>query len=165
MERERLLWKYSSKHYSITTKKKIYFHTIRIFKQAKDDEMVRDLFKSMLSKFSNHKSVYIKYGIYLFRSDKAAEAREILKKGLKSLPQRKHIPIISKFAQLEYHFGQVEVGRSMFEDLISTYPKRIDIHTIYIDQEKRLGNVEKIRALYDRVTSLHLSTKKNEIFV
>jgi len=153
---------YGSIQASITVydQKKNLFHTIHIFKQAKDDEMVHELFKSLLSKFSTYKSDYIKYGIYLFRSDKSVEAREVLKRALKSLPQRKHIPIISKFGQLEYHFGQVEVARSMFEDLISTFPKRIDIHQIYIDQEKRLGNVEKIRALYDRVTSLSLSTKK-----
>jgi len=31
---------------------------------------------------------------------------------------------------------------------------------MYIDQESRLGNLEKIRGLYERVTSLQLSVKK-----
>jgi len=141
-------------------KKQIYTQAIRIFRLAKDDQMVRELFKSLTSKFKTNKSVWIKFAIYLYRTDKPAEARDVLKRSLKCLPQRKHILTISKFAQLEYQFGQVEVARTMFEDLLSTYPKRIDIYIMYIDQETRLGDADKIRVLYERVTSLRLSVKK-----
>lgn len=44
------------------------------------------------------------------------------------------IETISKFAQLEYQIGNPMKGRTMFEELLSTYPKKIDLWTVYIDQ-------------------------------
>jgi len=49
------LWQYLSKLLNITTENK--FQAIQIFKQAKDDEMVRELFKSLISKFKTTKSL------------------------------------------------------------------------------------------------------------
>lgn len=53
---------------------------------------------------------------------------------------------INKFAQLEYKIGDPERGRTMFEGIISNYPKKIDIWSVYIDMEiKYISDVEVIR--------------------
>lgn len=54
--------------------------------------------------------------------------------------------LISKFSQLEYKYGEAERGRTMFESLLSTYPKRVDIWSVYIDMVlKSGGGVAKAR--------------------
>jgi len=83
---------------------------------------------------------------------------------LQSLPKRKHVGVISKFAQLEFRFGTVERGRTIFEDLLATYPKRIDIWSVYLDQETKHNDIDKIRMLYDKITSMNLATKKMKYF-
>ena len=56
------------------------------------------------------------------------------------LPRRKHVATIIKFALFEYkHCDSPELGRTMFEGLISSEPKRIDIWNVYIDQEASSG--------------------------
>lgn len=43
--------------------------------------------------------------------------------------------VIGKFAKLEYQYGEPERGSSLFEGLLSSYRKRIDLWAIYIDYE------------------------------
>ena len=82
--------------------------------------------------------------------------------------------ITSKFAQLEYKSasGSVERGRTLFEGLMSMYPKRVDLWDIYLDMEiSRLGTLDdkqeaigQIRQRFERVTSTNLSQKKMKHF-
>ena len=53
--------------------------------------------------------------------------------------------IISKFAQFEFKFGDPERGRTMFESLLSSYPKRVDLWSVYIDMMTKTGKVDIVR--------------------
>ena len=55
------------------------------------------------------------------------------------------IKAISKFAQMEFKFGEVERGRTIFEGIMSNYPKRADLWNIYCDMEERVGELPVIR--------------------
>jgi len=103
-------------------RKQIYLHTVAIFIQSRNDERATELFKTMAEKFKGSKQIWVKFGIYLYRSGKAEEARKIMKRSLLNLPHKKHVEVISKFAQLEFSFGEAEIGRSLFENLLTTYP-------------------------------------------
>eukprot|EP01127_Copromyxa_protea_P015153 TRINITY_DN4315_c0_g1_i2.p1 TRINITY_DN4315_c0_g1~~TRINITY_DN4315_c0_g1_i2.p1 ORF type:complete len:1841 (+),score=598.44 TRINITY_DN4315_c0_g1_i2:315-5837(+) len=140
--------------------KQIYGQLIKMYSRANDNANVEEMYKILTTKHKQSKGAWVQYGIWLFRQNKEKAARDLLKKALISLPQRKHVETISKFAQLEYQFGKPEIGRTVFEDLLGTYAKRIDLWCIYIDQETKLGNDDKIRELYERAVSLALSSKK-----
>lgn len=61
--------------------------------------------------------------------------------------------LISKFGMLEFKYGQPENGRTMFEGIVSNYPKRMDIWSIYMDMEVKYGgkqNVQQARHLFER---------------
>jgi len=96
----------------------------------------------------------------LLKQDREKESRALLTRALQCLEKRKHLETISKFAQIEYKFGKPEIGRTMFEDLISSYPKRLNIWTVFIDQEEKAGNISNVRDLYARAVCLNFSTKK-----
>lgn len=53
--------------------------------------------------------------------------------------------MISKFAQLEFKHGFPERGRTLFEGILSNYPKRVDIWNIYVDMETKVGDTEIMR--------------------
>ena len=55
------------------------------------------------------------------------------------------VDIISKFAQYEFRYGEPERGRTMFESLLSSYPRRVDLWSVYVDMLTRLGDKEKVR--------------------
>jgi len=47
------------------------------------------------------------------------------------------LKVISKFAQMEFKFGEAERGRTIFESILSNYPKRTDLWSVYLDMELR----------------------------
>lgn len=55
------------------------------------------------------------------------------------------VDIISKFAQLEFKGGEPERGKTMFESLLSSYPRRIDLWSVYIDMMIKLGESKAVR--------------------
>lgn len=63
---------------------------------------------------------------------------------MQALPKHLHINIISKYGMLEYKQGQAESGRTMFEGIVTNYPKRMDIWSIYMDMEVKHGGKNNI---------------------
>ena len=70
--------------------------------------------------------------------------------------------MISKYGMLEFKHGNPENGRTMFEGIVSNYPKRMDIWAIYMDMESKhgQGNVTQARHLFERCLSNEHIIKK-----
>ena len=71
-----------------------------------------------------------------------SEPKPVLQRALQSLPKEKHVNLISKYGMLEFKHGQPESGRTMFEGIVTNYPKRMDIWAIYMDMEAKYGGAE-----------------------
>ena len=67
---------------------------------------------------------------------------------------------ISKFAQLEYKFGDAERGKTIFEGIVDSHPKRWDLWSIYIDMQASQGDIANIRNLFDRILALKMTSHK-----
>lgn len=123
-----------------------------------------ELFKTMAKKFGSELSVWIGFGKFYLEQGRGEDARELLARALKSLPKTLHVEIVKKFAQMEFKIGDAEQGRSLFEGLISDKPKRYDLWSVYIDQEVKKGEKEKVEALFERVVEKKLSNKQRKFF-
>ena len=66
------------------------------------------------------------------------------------------VDIISKFAQYEFRYGEPERGRTMFESLLSSYPRRVDLWSIYVDMLTRLGDKGKVRYVGYVLSLIHV---------
>lgn len=114
----------------------------------------------MAKRFKGSPDTWQQYSTFLLEAGKADEARAVLQRSLKSLPKRHHLPTIVRFATAEYKYGSAERARTMFEGIVSNYPKRLDLWNVYVDKEVQAGNVEGARRLLDRLISMRFSTKK-----
>lgn len=47
--------------------------------------------------------------------------------------------------------------------MLRNYPKRLDLWSVYLDQEIRLGDLQRCRSLFERVTYLQLPPKKMKV--
>ncbi|RMZ88382.1 hypothetical protein DV736_g4390, partial [Chaetothyriales sp. CBS 134916] len=138
----------------------IYIHS------GKEDK-ADDMFQTMLKKFSQDPKVWINYATFLFdTTDQADKARNLLPRALQMLPKFTHLDLTSKFAQLEFKAsgGLPERGRTMFEGLIASFPKRIDFYNVLLDLELKLGDKEQIRGLFERVFRSKLKAKQAKYF-
>ena len=61
---------------------------------------------------------------------------------------------------LEFRLGDAERGRSIFEGVLRNFPKRVDLWSVYLDQEVKLGDASRARALFERTVALTLPPRK-----
>lgn len=92
------------------------------------------------------------------------EARKLLPRSLQSLEKRKReqtqrfmntrlrrstdLKTISRFAQLEYKYGEPERGKTLFEGIVDSHPKRWDMWSVYVDMEATQGNIQASRFVF-----------------
>eukprot|EP00795_Rhopilema_esculentum_P012276 gene12276-2918_t len=140
--------------------KKIYLKMADIYIRNNKPEKAEKLYQVMTKRFNTSKKVWISYGFYLMKNGKAEAARKLLQRSFQSLPVRKHINTILKFALMEFKFGEAEKGVTMFESVLKNHPKRTDIWSVYIDMLIKDGEYEQVRNVFEKVLTLNLSTKK-----
>jgi rRNA biogenesis protein RRP5 len=83
-----------------------------------------------------------------------------LQRALAELTPSDQMTVVGRFARLEYEFGAVERGRTLFEGIVANHPKRIDQWNIYADTEVKFGDTESARRVYERLAGQRLSSKK-----
>ncbi|XP_049849221.1 uncharacterized protein LOC126318272 [Schistocerca gregaria] len=129
--------------------------------KLKEAEM---LYQTMLKKWKHCKSSWIDFATFKFKHQQGQGTRELLDRALKSLVSRKHIPVLTKFAQLEFKFGDSERGRTIFDNLVASYPKRMHLWNMFLEMELRTKDVSRIRNLFERIIALKYNAKKMKPF-
>jgi rRNA biogenesis protein RRP5 len=144
----------------------VFLRMAKIYVDAEDYEAAKDLYTKAIKKFgSKSPVVWIDYGSFAIKTnDLHVTFKSVLVDALHRLPEREHVAIITKFAIMEFKHGSSERGRTIFEELVGNYPKRMDVWNMYLDQEISLntekGNLKRVRRLFDRIISMKFSSKK-----
>ena len=117
-----------------------------------------DLFEKIVKEFG-YKSpeVWVNYAHFLHTTAHSPDrARALLKRATQVLGKETHmyLALLPKFAALEFRspYGDKEQGRTLFENLLATYPKKFDLWNQLIDLETSATDADKgvIRDLFDR---------------
>lgn len=121
----------------------------------------------MVKKFSQDPKIWLNYAAFLFDTLELPErARELLPRALQCLPKYHVVDLSAKFAQFEFRSskGDPERGRTIFEGILSDFPKRLDLWKILLDLEIKLGDQEQVRRVFGRVTTSKLKARKAQYF-
>jgi rRNA biogenesis protein RRP5 len=138
---------------------------------------------------------WVAWAAYRMRQGDATGARTVLDTARRTLPATLHAAMVVKFALLEYRYapgtapasgearvGSQERGRTLFESLLTAAPRRLDLWSVFLDQEtaafsrrhgatapagkkgtptgSRADDLRFIRTLFERVVSGKHSSKK-----
>ncbi|XP_044293915.1 protein RRP5 homolog isoform X1 [Varanus komodoensis] len=139
---------------------KVFQHLVDIYEGSEKYKEADDLYNTMLKRFRQEKSVWVKYAKFLLKRGLLEAAHRLLPRALKGLPSKEHVDVISKLAQLEFQYGDPEHGKAIFENTLSTYPKRTDLWSVYIDMMIKHGSQKEVRDIFERVIHLSLAAKK-----
>ncbi|GFP79860.1 protein rrp5 homolog [Phtheirospermum japonicum] len=139
--------------------KKVHLALLGMYERTEQDKLADELLDKMARKFKQSCKVWLRKIQSLLKRESDG-VQSVVNRALLSLPRHKHIKFISQTAILEFKCGVADRGRAMFENMLREYPKRTDLWSIYLDQEIRLGDVDLIRALFERAISLSLPLKK-----
>ena len=124
-------------------------------------DRANEMFGKMCKRFKSKKTVWLANAKYVLKTGNHEEANDLLKRSLLSIPDYKHIEMLSKFAQLEFEFGSPERGRTLFNALLTKNPKRLDLLFVFVDKEVKCHNIDGARALFRGV--IHPSPGSTEM--
>lgn len=107
---------------------------------------------------ANSPDVWHNYAHWLHATQNEPDrARALLSRATQALPDHARLPLMTKFAALEYSSpnGSAERGRTMFEGLIATFPKRFDLWSQLLDHEDGpTADKTVVRDVFDRATKV-----------
>jgi len=144
--------------------KKMYLALAKTLVLADSNEEADALFSIAAKKFKTSKKIWLAYIAFKLKLGENADAKALVQRALQSMPTRKHVNLLVKVAQTEFDVGSLENGRSMFENMLASYPKRSDVWNIYIDKEVKHGSVETARHLFKRLTHINFNQKTMQGF-
>jgi rRNA biogenesis protein RRP5 len=137
-------------------------------------QKAEEQFKRTCKKFGQSSKVWTLFGEHYLKRGDVEQARKLLPRSLQSLEKRKRkrqlpsssssrpelahsyanprvdrpdLKTISKFAQLEYKLGEPERGKTLFEGMVDSHPKRWDLWSIYIDMEAGQKDIQSMRSV------------------
>lgn len=148
---------------------KLFKSLIKIHTSNEQFDKAEEAFAFHIKKLKQFKEFWLDYGMFYFRCNKLDKARNILEQSLKSLDKQEHVDVISKFAQMEFKAGDIERGKTLFESLLSTYPKRVDLWMVYLDVMQKYGRNDEednnacviaIRNIFERLIMIKLKANR-----
>ncbi|XP_075697204.1 protein RRP5 homolog isoform X2 [Rhinoderma darwinii] len=143
---------------------KAFQHLVDIYIKSEKFKEAENLLNTMVKRFRQEKSVWWKYATFLLKRGQSEDTHRLLQRALKCVPEKEHVDLISKFAQLEFRFGDVVRAKALFESTLSSYPKRTDLWSVYIDMMVKHGSQKEVRDIFERVIHLSLAPKRIKFF-
>jgi len=122
------------------------------------------IFQRLLKKKKGSVKTWGKYAEFCLRTNPKFDTRAFFERATQSVPKQKYTRLVTLLARIEFKLGNPERGRTMFAGLLGLYPKRVDIWDMYLDQELRIGDIDKCRALFMQAVDLKVSSKKIQHF-
>ncbi|RVX09623.1 rRNA biogenesis protein RRP5 [Vitis vinifera] len=139
--------------------KKVHLALLGMYERTEQHKLADELLEKMTKKFKHSCKVWLRRVQNVLKQHQDG-VQPVINRALLCLPRHKHIKFISQTAILEFKSGVPDRGRSMFEGMLREYPKRTDLWSVYLDQEIRLGDIDIIRALFERAINLSLEPRK-----
>ncbi|OII76937.1 S1 RNA binding domain-containing protein [Cryptosporidium andersoni] len=122
------------------------------------------ILEKALKKFSKSRKVWLEYIKCLFKNNKVQQARdEVIPKALQSIGRIKLIRLITDIARVELEYGNFNRARTIFENLISENPKRIDLWSQYFDALIKYFNSSNSEVDINIIRSIFKSAIRNDL--
>jgi rRNA biogenesis protein RRP5 len=131
--------------------KYIHLNLAEAYEKVEDAKGATAIYEKALKKYKTSKKVWAAYQQFKLRAGDHVAARALLARSMQSLSRHKHVEVLLKYASAEFDFGSGDRGRSVFEELVASYPKRTDLWHVYVDKETKCGFHDRARQLFERM--------------
>lgn len=114
---------------STNNPKSVFIKLLDLYKRDQKWDLVEELSKAMIKKHKNSSKAWVRHledNIDIMKNKNVPniDVSSIVSRALQSLPKRKHLKILSHHGMLLFKAGEQEKGRTVFEAIVSNYPKR-----------------------------------------
>ncbi|KAF1832627.1 nucleic acid-binding protein [Decorospora gaudefroyi] len=144
---------------------------IKIYLSSGKVDKADTLYQSMMKNksFTPDPQFWLSYATFLMdvlQPPSPTRARALLQRATQSVASPQHRYLTQKFAALEFKSanGDAERGRTIFEGLVDTWPKKGDVWDMYVALEMSHGDQDKVRDLFERMSKVGKSSRVKTVF-
>lgn len=160
-------------------RKEIMVQVIKVLEVNGQQQQAIEAAANATQKFAQDSDVWIRRLELLYTLKKLSDARDVFPKALQSISKKEHPHFTAVIARMEFKMGSTERGQTIFDGLLSTYPKRTDLWSQFFDaminshissktsatSAVRAKGVEAVRRVMEKATDLEgLKPKKMKFF-
>ncbi|KAI1406599.1 nucleic acid-binding protein [Hypoxylon fuscum] len=143
----------------VNDQQEVYQRLASIYIQEGQAGKADEIFQTLVKKFgASSPDVWYNYAHWLHAvRNKPEQARALLPRATQALPNHARFPLMTKFAALEFNspHPNPELGRTMFEGLLATFPKRFDLWNQLLDHEDAPGaDKAAVRDVFERAAKV-----------
>ncbi|RLU17008.1 hypothetical protein DMN91_011077 [Ooceraea biroi] len=139
---------------------KVYTHMLTVHADAGRQAELEKLIGTMIGKFKQDLQTWVECGTALLKTGLKEKSRHIMQRALQSLPESHHVNLLVRFANLENKFGDKERAQTLFEKILTSYPKRVDVWSCYVDCLTRSEDIDIARRVLERACVQTLPARK-----
>ncbi|KAH8323641.1 hypothetical protein KR074_008255 [Drosophila pseudoananassae] len=141
----------------------IYICVVDILKKNKQRERLSSTLTTILNKFKSQARIWPLVAESYFWLGKADQVHSLLQRALKVLPNQEHISCIVSFAKLYARNDANDMAQTLLDDVVTSYPKRIDIWSVYVDMLIKAGLIDSARNVLERAVLQKLKPNKMQV--
>ncbi|XP_067012114.2 protein RRP5 homolog [Anabrus simplex] len=142
---------------------KVYIQMLQIYAESSKIQEADKLIHLLTKKFRDRKDTWLQAGDILMKFKQIDKARALMQKALGALEKKEHVEIIMKFALLENKFGEPERAHTLMEHILTSYPKRVDVWSSYVDMLVKSGSLDIARQVLERAVVQKLPARKMKV--
>ncbi|XP_022211843.1 protein RRP5 homolog [Drosophila obscura] len=140
-----------------------YISVVDILKKNNQRERLAPVLAILLKKFKSEAKVWRLVAEGYFWLGKSDQVHSLLQRALRSLPNLEHINCIVAYAKLYEKNDDKDMAQTLLDDIVTSYPKRIDIWSVYVDMLIKTGQIESARNVLDRAVQQKLKPEKMQV--
>ncbi|KAH8360095.1 hypothetical protein KR093_010661 [Drosophila rubida] len=138
----------------------MYLSVIEVLKSHNLKERIINILNIITHKFRAVLQVWRVTAETYFWLDMADRVQPTLQRALGILPNDEHVNCIVAFAKLYGENGDHAMAQTLLDDIVTSYPKRIDIWNLYVDMLVKCNVIDSARNVLERAVLQKLPPNK-----
>ncbi|XP_037949163.1 protein RRP5 homolog [Teleopsis dalmanni] len=138
----------------------IHLRSLEILKDSNNRQELFEIISIITKKYKTEPEAWKAVAIAYFSIDMPERAQQMLQKSLLSLPEREHVNTIVMFANLNHKYNKNEIAQTLLEQVVTSYPKRVDVWTQYVDMLVKDNLIDSARSILERAVMQKIPLKK-----
>uniref|UniRef100_A0A0A1XMQ7 Protein RRP5 homolog n=1 Tax=Zeugodacus cucurbitae TaxID=28588 RepID=A0A0A1XMQ7_ZEUCU len=139
---------------------KVYLRTLEILCDAKKTQELIEMITLVTKKFKAQPEIWRATANAYFSIEMHERAQQLLHKALACLPEREHVNTIVAFGNLNHKYGNNEMAQTLLDQVVTSYPKRVDVWAQYIDMLVKSEMIDSARSVLERAIIQKIPMKK-----
>ncbi|XP_044266223.1 protein RRP5 homolog [Tribolium madens] len=142
----------------------IYLNVIQMLATSGKLLEMEEKIKKVRPKEKQNTKMWLEISRIYYSLGKFKEARNVKESALKSiLDKKRQFDLIVKFGIMEFQLGELDQAIANFETILDTYPSKVNIWIIYVDQLVRKKKFDAARKTLERAISQKFALKTMKV--